>query len=221
MKTALARRNILNREIDGVYYFPFANGKTLTVKMLDCSPFVYNDSMKSISFNIRPTTELSDKLNSCYFEAKDLLGDQLFDILESTLPELRNSLATPEVVNLINSVLTADIKDDSQSRRLLTGLFDKFCPNASQYLHDTFDFYEDKDTTQRVQLFLMSLLLFTTTKSLSAKLNERHKIQKPVMLTGSGQTGKSSILELFRILSLNSSQAAEVGQLGNRFESFA
>lgn len=221
VKRALARRDVLRRKIDNNYYFPFVNGQTLIVTVTASNPFTYDDLLKSTYFIIRPTPEVSVEMKACYFEYKDLLSVKFFEMFESTLPRLKVTLAQPESALVINKLLTMKIGDNPESTSLLLDLFNKMCPVTSNYIYKMFSFYEKEDTTQRIQLFMLLLLLLTTTKSLSDAFNEAYSIQKPIMLTGVGQTGKSSILELFRMLSFNSSQAAEVNHLNNRFESFA
>jgi hypothetical protein len=119
--------------------------------------------------------------------------------------------------NAINSVLKAE----KLNQKLLLDFFTTVCPNTTKYLEGTFNFYGNTNTRDNITVFLLLLMALTTTKTLSDEANKRYTIQKAIMLTGDGQTGKSSLLEFFAMLSLNAHQAVEVSHINNQFESYA
>ena len=219
MKRTLFKRNLLNRKIDETHYFPFANGQCLVIKSMPVNnerEFKYDEIMQSVVINFTSTGTIED-IKYCNFEPSDLLSDELYTLLEGSLQAFRIRLNNRSISDAINSVLKAE----ELNQKLLLDFFTTVCPNTTRYLKDTFNFYDNTNTTDNIAVFLLLLMTLTTTKTLSDEDNERYVLQKAIMLTGDGQTGKSSLLNFFAMLSLNAHQAVEVSHINNRFESYA
>ena len=221
VKRTLINRNVLNRKINDTYYFPFANGQCLVITALPVSAefnFQYNEVMKSVTIDFVPTDTIED-IKHCNFEPSDLLTDELYTLLNDTLPAFRNKLEDQQTIDAINLLLGTE--GDTLNQELLLDFFNVMCPVTCKYLEHTFNFYESSNTIDNIKAFLLVLMLLTATKTLSNDNNKRYTIQKAIMLTGDGQTGKSSLLNFFATLSLNAHQAVEVSHINNQFESYA
>lgn len=102
-------------------------------------------------------------------------------------------------------------------------MFTMLCPKLSEFVFSSVSHgaYRTDTVINMVSRNILDLMVLLTVKSFGQLYNEKYTLQKIICLIGGGGTGKSQLVNLFTLLSLNNSQSCEMRHLHGRFESFA
>lgn len=140
-------------------------------------------------------------LRACFFLRDDLqeqsLGEKL-DLLKSICDQVNEGFA--------------------QSRKLdfiIGDLIEQHCPVFDKYLNVSFGYYNNSETTIQVKLAMLKLIINQVIRSTSDKF-DCYRLQKIVLLSGIGGSGKSVLTSVLR--SLFPSAVSKPTSLSSRFE---
>lgn len=192
-------RAVTNRLIDGVLYFPMLNARTLLI--------VVSNSGSSYIVDEVATVTLAEDIKRCYFYESHLMN---INISQSYIKRLNDVVASDQFMKL-------------RRENDRWGMFKALCPKLRNFIVSsiTGGVYHTENVIGLASKNILDLMLLLTVKSLNQTYNERYTLQKLISIVGGGGTGKSQLVNLFTLLSLNNSQSCEIRHLHGRFESFA
>lgn len=121
-------------------------------------------------------------------------------------------------MGLLESICDQANKGFAQNRELdsiIRDLIEQHCPVFDRYLNVSFGYYSSSETTVQVKLAMLKLIINQVVRSTSDKFN-CYRLQKIVLLSGIGGSGKSVLTSVLR--SLFPSAVSKPTSLSSRFE---